>query len=155
MDLHLRALERVEHPPRVSSSRPACSDSAPQQPWSGTSTSQPSARSTRTVAALTSPKNTRCTHPVISATVLRRAPAAGLCRAGGRRHASRTVVGGISASIAPSRGKRRSRPLDRISAAPPVRRYATAPSAAIRSRRGCGKSANTRRRNIRSPRGSA
>jgi hypothetical protein len=36
---------------------PACTISAPQQPWSdGAITSQPSARSTRTVAAFTSAK---------------------------------------------------------------------------------------------------
>ena len=45
--------------------RPACSDSAPQHPWSrGMITSQPSAASTRAVAAFTPGKNTDCTHPV-------------------------------------------------------------------------------------------
>ena len=52
-----------------SSSRPACACSAPQQPCArGTCTSNPSAASTRAVAALTSPKTTLWTQPARSAT---------------------------------------------------------------------------------------
>ena len=62
----------------ASSSRPACSSSAPQHCWArGASTSQPSAASTRTVASLTRWKNTSWTHPVSSATVARRSPDGG------------------------------------------------------------------------------
>src|SRR5215210_2233928 len=49
---------------RDSSSRPAWVESAPQQPCLGATTSQPSAARTRTVAALTGEKKTRCTQPV-------------------------------------------------------------------------------------------
>ena len=73
----VEALERRRSSRRArasaGSSRPACSSSAPQHCWSrGTSTSQPSAASTRTVAALTRWKNTSCTQPVSSATRPRR-----------------------------------------------------------------------------------
>ena len=48
-------------------SRPACIESAPQQPCPrGTITSQPSLERTRRVASFTSGKKARCTHPAIS-----------------------------------------------------------------------------------------
>ncbi len=66
----------------ASAGRPACSDSAPQQPWpGGTITSQPSAASTRAVAALTPGKKTCWTQPVSMPTTARRWPLAGM-RAG-------------------------------------------------------------------------
>ena len=63
---------RTRPPPTA---RPECSDSAPQQPWpAGMITSQPSAASTRAVAALTSGKKTCCTQPVSMPTTARRWP---------------------------------------------------------------------------------
>jgi hypothetical protein len=75
----------------ASAARPECSDSAPQQPWpGGTITSQPSAASTRAVAALTPEKKTCWTQPVSMPTTARRWPRAGI-RAGSlaRRDADR------------------------------------------------------------------
>jgi hypothetical protein len=61
--------------PCASASRPLCTLSAPQQPCAGgTTTSQPSAASTRIVAAFTSGKNARCTQPVSTPTTARRVP---------------------------------------------------------------------------------
>ena len=66
----------------ASSSRPAWPESAPQQPCpAGTTTSNPSAASTRAVAAFTSEKKTACTQPVRSPTVPRRVPCARTCPA--------------------------------------------------------------------------
>src|SRR5438105_3620129 len=63
----------------ASLSRPACADNAPQQPRSGgTTTSQPSADSTRIVASLTDGKYTRCTQPASNATRARGGPFAGV-----------------------------------------------------------------------------
>src|SRR6185437_1241443 len=56
----------------ASSARPECKESAPQQPCPrGMITSQPSAASTRAVAALTCGKNTDCTQPVSMPTTAR------------------------------------------------------------------------------------
>jgi hypothetical protein len=95
----------------ASSSTPACICSEPQQRGRrGACTSQPSALSTRTVAPLTSPKNTRCTQPCMSATRPRRRGEAGdeppgeADRAGVTSAscwiAERRVTGGASRSIA-------------------------------------------------------
>src|SRR5919199_6568539 len=60
---------------RDSSPRPAWVLKAPQQPWFlGARTSQPSAASTRTVAALTWEKKTCCTQPMRKPTLLRFSP---------------------------------------------------------------------------------
>ena len=105
-------VERVDEFPAAamaSSSSPACSASAPQHPCvCGTTTSQPSAASTRAVASLTLPKNTRWTHPSSSATRLRCCPCAGM-RAG--RAALPKVIAGSRRSIACRRfGSSREKP---------------------------------------------
>ena len=100
----------------ASVSRPECIISAPQQPcaW-GITTSQPSAASTRAVAALTSLKKTRCTQPSSRATRRRRAPRAGTT-AGIEDQMPSNVIGGATASMARSRaGSRRNSPLARSS----------------------------------------
>ena len=61
-----------------SSSLPACTESAPQQPCGGATTSNPSAARTRAVAAFTSGKTALCTHPVRRPTLARRVPTAGV-----------------------------------------------------------------------------
>ena len=84
-DHGLDALERLDQPAgeaRPSSPRPACSESAPQQPWGGATTSYPSAASTRAVAALTEPNTTDCTQPVRMPTRPRVSPRAGVLRSG-------------------------------------------------------------------------
>ena len=87
---------------RLGSSRPAWNSSAPQHCWSrGTSTSQPSAASTRTVAALTRWKNTSCTQPVSSATRRAGRRPRGVCT-GRRGERVAHETGGTSDSIAAS-----------------------------------------------------
>ena len=57
---------------------PACTCSAPQQPWpAGTTTSQPFFCSTRTVASFSRAKHTLAMQPAINATRWRRSPSAG------------------------------------------------------------------------------
>ena len=93
----------------ASSSTPACSCSDPQQRGSrGACTSKPSALSTRTVAALTSPKNTRWMQPCMNATRPRAGPRAGVT-SGSRVIAARAFTGGASCSSARSSGTRPSR----------------------------------------------
>ncbi len=60
-----------------SSRRPACTDSAPQHPCGGATTSKPSAARTRAVAALTSGKTALWTQPVRRPTRARRMPCSG------------------------------------------------------------------------------
>ena len=129
----------------ASSSRPLCTDSAPQQPWRrGTTTSQPSACSTRAVAALTPGKNAPCTQPVSSPTVARRVPVGrGCAPAAARACPSR----GARLSIAARWGA--SRRAGRYDAAPGRARCAWRPRSgprSSRSRRGCGNSAKIRPR---------
>lgn len=92
----------------ASGSRPACADSAPQQPCRrGATTSQPSLVSTLTVAAFTSGKKVPWTQPVSRPTVRRRVPVAGV--RSGSAGAGPSL--GASASIARSTaGSRRSSP---------------------------------------------
>ena len=115
----------------------------------GARTSQPSAASTRTVASLTWPKNTRCTQPVMRPTRSRGVPAAAV-RSGTELVRPATRASGASAirllSLAAaascsSPGSRRST-LTRKSG-----------SANTRRRAGYGSSRNSRRRNSRSPAG--
>ena len=121
----------------ASASRPECSDSAPQQPWPrGMITSQPSAASTRAVAALTRGKNTDCTHPVSMPTTARRVPSAGTRPGSGRASAADTP-GGASRSAAPSTGETRPGRLLRASRRSSPVRCATRSGAVIaRSRFG-------------------
>ena len=107
----------------ASASRPLWTLSAPQQPCRrGITTSQPSAASTRAVAALTSGKNAPCTQPVSMPTTARRAPAGGDPL---RQPARPGPAGGASASIAASVGASRSssplRRTSRLQAGPLVR----------------------------------
>ena len=124
----------------ASSSRPLWTDSAPQHPCPrGITTSQPSAASTRAVAAFTSGKKASCTQPVSSPTTARRRPTAGT-RSGNR---SRLVSGGArDSAVANGSGSSR-RP--RASA-----RYARNGPRASRIRRGYGNSAKMAARNARS-----
>ena len=88
---------------RAWSMRPACSASAPQQPWpAGACTPQPSAASTRTVAWLTCANDSRCTQPVSSATFSRSDPTAGVC-SGIASMSDRHVTGGARAMAAVTR----------------------------------------------------
>ncbi len=122
----------------ASASRPECSDSAPQQPWSrGMITSHPSAASTRAVAAFTCGKNTDCTHPVSMPTTARREPSAGtrrgslLAAAGGMRPP------GASRSAAPRAGETRpGRLLRARRRSSPVRCTTRSGAVSARSRRG-------------------
>ena len=88
-DDEVDVVERVDRAARAnalpSSSRPAWTESAPQQPCGGATTSKPSAASTRAVAAFTSGKTALCTQPVSRPTRARRAPAAGVHRQAPRR----------------------------------------------------------------------
>ena len=145
----------------ASASRPECSDSAPQQPCPrGMITSQPSAASTRAVAAFTCGKNTDCTHPVSMPTTARRVPSAGTRSGSGR--APRTDVaepGGASRSAAPSTGETRPGRLDRASRrSSPVRCAARSGAVSARSRLGNGNREKmaaraTRSRTVRPGRG--
>ena len=63
---------------RASSRKPACTCSAPQQPWpAGIATSQPFFCSTRTVASFNRANQTLAMHPAMNATRWRRSPSAG------------------------------------------------------------------------------
>ena len=135
----------------ASASRPECSDSAPQQPCPrGMITSQPSAASTRAVAAFTCGKNTDCTHPVSMPTTARRAPIAGTRSGSGRDDAAETP-GGASRSAAPSTGETRSGRLDRASRrSSPVRCTTRSGAVSARSRLGYGNREKTAARATRS-----
>jgi hypothetical protein len=132
----------------ASASRPACSDSAPQQPWPrGMITSHPSVARTRAVAAFTCGKNTDWTHPVSMPTTARRGPRAAT------RSGSRTPAdgGGASFMAAPSVGESRAgRPLRASFRSSPVRCAAFSGPVTARSRRGYGKSEKIAARTARS-----
>ncbi len=102
--------------------------------------SQPSAWSTRAVAALTPGKNAPCTQPVSRPTTARRCPAAGMRSGSGcglpSRGASRSIAAswGATRSSSPVRRSARSSPLACSSRRGPRSR---------RNRRGCGNSENT------------
>jgi hypothetical protein len=99
-------------------------------------TSQPSAASTRAVAALTRGKNTDCTHPVSMPTTARRVPSAGTRLGSGRASAADTP-GGASRSAAPSTGDTRDGRSDRASLrSSPVRCASRSGAVIARSRRG-------------------
>src|SRR3954454_14457253 len=101
----------------ASSSRPLCTDNAPQQPWAGgTMTSQPSAASTRAVAALTPGKNSPWTQPVSSPTTARRAPTAGTRPGSRSRRVSRGARAARRRGAVPGRGGARD-PLQQAAAA--------------------------------------
>ena len=137
----------------ASSGRPLCSDSAPQQPCPcGTTTSQPSALSTRIVAALTRGKSARCTQPATSATRARRSPFANV-RYGSDANVSRSLTGG--AIVASCRSRAGSSLPSRPDAARDKPSFAPSHSPGIiaRNRFGYGNSANTSSRNARSPAG--
>ena len=124
---------------RASSSRPAWTESAPQQPCPrGTTTSYPSAESTRSVASFTPGKKTRCTQPPTSATRPRLVPAA-RAPAGRLEVTSPNPRSGASASRRPMKGRSRVRPVARVSQRSPVIRQSQRKTAATRSRPGCGK----------------
>ena len=96
-DDEVDVVERVDRvvarTPCPSSSRPAWTESAPQQPCGGATTSKPSAARTRAVAALTSGKTALWTQPVRRPTRARRVPARGRERrnvARGRASAARS-----------------------------------------------------------------
>ncbi len=137
---------------RASSSRPACNDSAPQQPWrGGTTTSQPSAASTRADAAFVSGKMSCCTHPVSSATFRLAGAAAGV-RAGVALKRDASVTGGAAPIIARSRrGSTATRP--RRVAALTSGRVSTRGNSTRRIRARYGKSLNAAPRNRRSAQG--
>ena len=121
----------------ASAARPECSDSAPQQPCErGMITSQPSAASTRAVAALTRGKNTDCTHPVSMPTTARRAPRAAT-RSGNRPGGIGRAAGGASRSACSAAGETRpTRPVRAISRSAPVRCSSRSGAVATRSRAG-------------------
>ena len=124
-----RSCARGSRPPRAGRRGGA---SAPQQPWPrGATTSQPSAASTRAVAAFTSPKTTLWTQPCSSPTAAAPLAAAGVSS---RRPLARRASGGASC------GERRSRAGQRQPGrAAPAR-------ARRRSRRGCGNTREDERR---------
>ena len=135
----------------ASASRPECSESAPQQPCPrGMITSQPSAASTRAVAAFTCGKNTDCTQPVSMPTTARRVPSAGT-RSGSGRAAAAETPGGASRKAAPRMGETRSGRLDRASLrSRPVRCATRSGAVSARSRLGYGNREKMAARAIRS-----
>ena len=131
------AQRRAPRRPRPRAAGARRSSAARRGAW----TSKPSAASTRAVAALTSPKNTRCTQPWSSAT--RAAPlAAGRRALGGRR---RTRV--AQRRLGRERGERaqaRQRPRRRRASRAQAERRAPAPAAA--PARAAGRGGGTARR---------
>ena len=110
---------------RACSAAPACSASAPQQPWPrGTTVSTPLRASTRSVAQLMSGASTCCAQPASSATRARRAPSRGMHR--GQRPGPRQPLGQQLEHRAPGTGEQ---PRDAAGPAGPAR-------AAARKRRG-------------------
>ena len=98
----VRAGERASPPPPGR----CAATSAPQQPCAaGMTTSQPSAASTRAVAALTPGKNSRCTQPVSIPTTARRGRRAPRTRSG--RRLGPAAACGARPSIADRVGDRR------------------------------------------------
>ncbi len=144
--------------PAASAARPLCSDSAPQQPClRGTTTSQPSAASTRTVASFTPGKNTCCTQPVSRPTTARRGPCAGIRRASAPR-CPRGGEGATRSDATSSGAYRAASWLRSIRPITPVRWAARSGRVSSRSRRGYGNVAKiaaraTRARSVRGGRG--
>ena len=100
-------------------------------------TSQPSAASTRAVAAFTRGKNTDCTHPVSMPTTARRVPSAGTRDGSLLAAAAGIGPGGASRSAAPSSGDRRAGSLLRATRrSSPVRCASRSGAIAARSRWG-------------------
>ena len=135
----------------ASVSAPECMSSAPQQPAAaGTTTSKPSALSTRTVASLVRAKNTRATHPCRRPTVPRAGPAdvdAGL-RSGSFRHVADSFTSGVTRIMAARRGNRLSFGWNRCGR--PRQRPATSIGTRARSRPGWVKTSKQKRRKARS-----
>ncbi len=120
----------------ASATRPECSDSAPQQPCDrGMITSQPSAASTRAVAALTAGKNTDCTHPVSIPTTARRVPSAAT-RSGSRPGGVGRDAGASRSACSAAGETRPTRPVLASRRSTPVRWASRSGAVATRSRRG-------------------